>query len=40
MLVALHVEDGALTDAQWREVAEAIADRLGFTPDEASGRAG
>jgi hypothetical protein len=38
--VALHLEDGALTDAQWREVSEALAERLGFTPDEASGRAG
>jgi len=38
--VALHVEDGKLTDAQWREVTESIAERLGFTPDEATGRAG
>lgn len=38
--VALHVEDGKLTDAQWREVTESIAQRLGFTPDEATGRAG
>jgi MobA/VirD2-like, nuclease domain len=38
--VALHVEDGKLTDAQWREVSEAIAERLGFTPDDASGRTG
>lgn len=38
--VALHVEDGKLTDAQWREVSEAIAERLGFTPEEATGRAG
>jgi hypothetical protein len=38
--VALHAEDGKLTDAQWREVTEAIAERLGFTPDKATGRAG
>ncbi|MGH3589626.1 MAG: relaxase/mobilization nuclease domain-containing protein [Pseudonocardiaceae bacterium] len=38
--VALHIEDGKLTDAQWREVTESIAQGLGFTPDEASGRAG
>jgi len=38
--IALHAEDGTLTDAQWREVTEALAERLGFTPDEATERAG
>jgi len=38
--IALHAEDGTLTDAQWREMTEAIAQRLGFTPDEATGRTG
>lgn len=38
--IALHLEDGKLTDAQRREVSEVMAQRLGFSADEASGRAG
>lgn len=36
--VSLHVDDGELTDEQWREIAEYAADQLGFT--ERDGRAG
>ncbi|GGM81947.1 mobilization protein [Longimycelium tulufanense] len=36
--IALHVDDGRLTDTQWREIAEEAIRRLGF--DEGPGRAG
>ncbi|WP_190824838.1 relaxase/mobilization nuclease domain-containing protein [Saccharopolyspora pogona] len=36
--VSIHAEDGDLTDAQWAEVAESAAEKLGFTagPDRAA----
>lgn len=37
--ITLHVEDGQLTDEQWRQVAQVAADKLGFSADPEQGRA-